>query len=707
MAIERTLFQVVADNAALQRQLADPANFVTRADDVDYAGIDVFQHTYDPVQWRAWTVSARNPTWKGIAGIVPAPATAQPAVAVARGGNAAVVSAPDEAARARAFLDEHPYVERMAALIDAQAPAVQRAMVLAAVGALMNGERALNVNFYAFDRCRALRERVWGYYAPADDRYWQGIPGGDIDTLVRGGVGDAGTTWRRKAANWWNSNRTTVRAGEVRDRNLVARVDFRDAVEPYAVVFGTPGGYDINNYGCRSSSGGSVGMPTGCVAPTGEQHTLWVQANGALSGGSFPPGDLDWRGWSLASIQWGGVDLFGSTAGGRYRLFAAPPLRLYWELFFWPQPEFADADGRWRNFVEWALASTAQELIRSARAAVVGRNSHQAEIAGFAAVSGLVGAAERRDIEDRQDTDRTISAVSNIFGSAAEGLSRTGVLSVASLVLGGATAVGTAIAKLVAKGAEGVNRRADVYGQLMPSFVQFKILDSRAALSDALWRGVGWPDGVVPPGLNVAWPNGNRDLVTEAMVAAAERERFQGGFVPQVAYANGSAPAAPAAPGTTLSVFAGLTALALQYAEVRVEDMPRFGFVFVDGGQVPLAGRWQDATERTWIVQAPRGVHTLRVAPPAGGGPERSRLLDVQGPVTLRFGEMAPPIPQPVRYEAPPATAPPAPPPGGAASSGTGAGRTVAAALLVTLVAGGGFAGWKYRDRLFRRAGRG
>lgn len=695
MAVAFDLFQVSASNPELHATLADSHRHVASADARSFLGVDLFQHAYDPTAWRAWLLSARAPMFSGV--LAPVPPAARLATAVASNGGGQAVEDLDGGPAQQAFLAAHPYVGKLEALISAQSPARQRELVLACVGAVMNAVKSINLNLYAFKPYRTLCERVWGYYAQGSDPYWVGISGSDINALLRGGVGTAATTWRGTAARRWATLRTTAGERTAQGRDYVGRIDHRDPVEPYCVVFGSPADYQGDHHGCHVASGGSIGMPIACVAPTVETHTLWCQANGTISGGAFPSALVDWRGWVFEAVQWEPQDILGARVGGRYRLFAAPPLYLYWAMFYLPQPEFADASGNPRNFIEWMLAQRATELIRSTRVGVILRNSAQATRHGIATVEALVGRAELDEVQSEQDKNAIRSAVSGLVGGASVALSTA--VPLAGLIGGVASVVGLLIASAGSGSPDATH--SDIFGGLMPGYLQFAILPSREALFEARCPGIGWPVGVVPSGQRVGCPD-----VTDEMVAAAEATRFQGGYVAEVAYASGTAPPAPGtllpAPTplwTAVPDPATMLSLARQYVELRVDGMPPYGGVFLDGGAVPLAGRWLDPSERVWIVQAPRGRHQLRVAPPSGGGPERTMALDLQGPTTVSFEAMAPPSPSPgavlAVHTAPPRPAnPPAAPP---SSSGGG---WLAGLLLTSVVVGGGALGWKYRRRL-------
>ncbi len=346
------------------------------------------------------------------------------------------------------------------------------------------------------------------------------------------------------------------------------------------------------------------------------------------------------------------------------------------------------------------LSQRATELIRATRVEVVLRNSAVATRHGLANVEALVGRAEMEEVQTEQQRNAIRGAVSGILGGASVALATA--VPLAGLIGGVATVVGLLAASAPSGSPE--TTHTDIFGQLMPAYLQFAILPSRDALFEARCPGIGWPAGLVPPGQRLAC-----EAVTDAMVDAAEATRFQGGYIQEVAYASGTAPPVPGSilPPVPRPLLVGMVdaatmlALATQYVELRVEGMPPYGGVFVDGSAVPLAGRWLDASERVWIVQAPRGPHRIRVAPPSGGGPERASALDLQAPTALVFATMpssAPVSPSAVLAVTPAPAPPAAPVPPAPSRSGGG---WVMGLLLTAAVASGGALGWKYRRRLF------
>lgn len=69
-------------------------------------------------------------------------------------------------------------------------------------------------------------------------------------------------------------------------------------------------------------------------------------------------------------------------------------------------------------------------------------------------------------------------------------------------------------------------------------------------------------------------------------------------------------------------------------AAIRVQNMPWFGAVYLDGNDAPADGAWEDTTNTVWVVPADPGRHTVRVGsppPPDGAAqpPDRVATVDL------------------------------------------------------------------------------
>jgi hypothetical protein len=539
MATQRdVLFITTQRNEALQQRLASQSTPLTPAV-ADVLGIEVFTHTYDPEAFRAWLLRAVNPIVGGRPALEQSPrsrANGLPAggttdnrtrilrflgvtdgmsVDAARSrltGGIAQAWDPIDTADARAMLAALPASGTVAlAVLATAAPPRNRSEALARfIGSLSAAEqtdvvsqqflslsravRAVNITTIAFDKLRALCERAWGFYARGSDSYMDGISSDLIRDRMQTqqpppyNTGD----WRRQLSADWNA-RYGQRYG---------------TFGPGDVLFGLERDYNTSTIGCRDADNPSVN-PSTCQAPTGECHRLWWQFDASVRGGllytpmqmaeaiqDVGPFDPYVRvSPDQPHFRWD-APLYEShrSTAARWRLYALPPLRWYWELYFAPQPEFGG-----RSFAEWLLAQNPRDLIRATR-----RENTMANEATAAyyqtLVTALIGQAQVDAVNQQRSNERENQAIQQtvmqVGGATATGLATIPAVGpVAGLIAGIATTASVLALRALQSNTPTVH--VDVYGQMEPTFRWFAIRDSQRAFDSDFATRVGMPQGAV------------------------------------------------------------------------------------------------------------------------------------------------------------------------------------------------------------------
>lgn len=540
MATQRdVLFITTQRDEALQRRLATQSTPVSAAV-ADVLGIEVFSHSYDPDAFRAWLQRAINPLVggrpaleqapRGRAGGLPAGGTTDNrtrilrflgvtdgmAVEVARSrltNGIAQAWDPVDTAEARAMLAALPATgtvtiaalaavpaprnrsEALARFIGSLSAAEQTDVVVQQFQSLAHAIRSINITTTAFEKLRALCERAWGFYARDSDPYMDGISSDLIRDRMQAqqpspyNVGD----WRRQLAADWNA-RYGQRYG---------------TFGPGDVLFGLEQDYNTSTIGCRDADNPSVN-PSTCQAPTGECHRLWWQFDASVRGGQlYTPMQMaeaieavgPFDPYTRVSpdqphFRWD-APLYEShrSSVARWRLYALPPLRWYWELYFAPQPEF---DGR--SFAEWLLAQNPRDLIRTTRRDNTMANERTAAYYQTL-VTALIGQAQLDAVNQQRANERENQVIQQtvmtVGGATATGLATIPAVGpVAGLIAGIATTASVLALRALQSNTPTVH--VDVYGQMEPTFRWFAIRDSQRAFDSDFAARIGVPQGPVP-----------------------------------------------------------------------------------------------------------------------------------------------------------------------------------------------------------------
>lgn len=506
-----------------------------------------------------------------------------------------------------------PAWERVAAQIDRLGPDAQNAVVQAQLGALRNALRAFNLCFPTLLPLRRVAERLWGYYAFDSDNYLRGVSSQIILDLFHPyqPAPYIPGEWRVRLARWqqavWGS-----RAG---------------VWGPGDVIFGLPESMQRNHIGCRQDDPtANIISPNNCAAPTGESHRVWFQADGTLTGGFNPP-------WSELVARLRGRDLYDAAdaawdgefylcpnaapgwrapffrankpAIGKWRLWTLPPLERYWRMYFAPQPEFDNM-----SLVEWMLSLAPAELIRTVRRDNTQRNLRMAAKYDTI-VEDLIGRAQvdaaRQQLQMERRNLATEQMVAGAGGGAATALTATGAGAWIGLIVGAATTATVGILRAAQSAMPEV--KVDVWGTMLPTFSQFAIYRSRETLTAVLTQEIGTPTG--PLALAPLDPEKAADAL------AARR-----------------------APGP----------------RVRIEGMPHYGAVYIDGKRTDdAASTWADEAMTAWVVPAELGRHDIAVVDPQGR--RRVGRVTVKGEgesvTVVRVADLAPDLPLFTSYEAP------------------------------------------------------
>lgn len=498
-----------AEGDALMRQLAAQTGPVDPDRSLVY-GIELFAHLYDPQAFTAWLNYARDPLLgPGVqldrdgrrsggvrASQLPGIVAQGPAV------GSITPSMPTPSSNLP------PWAERIARAIDAMPPDLQVREAQHCIEAVLTAMVALNVSPQAIVPLREVYQRKLGWFRPSEDRsFYLGIPGGYVvdrtqarlfESVAPGREGE----WRQEASRLSQLHAARVRPDDARGYPA------RD------VVFGFLKDYNSTDFGCRWREGGSAEMPVGCYAPTGEAHTMWIEADARIRGGKlYAPSSLQRemllegeRGrdlfapgpqgrplpMAMTGSGWGCGVLVGYRSPRPYLHFYVPP-RFYWDIFFAQHPEFGGL-----NFVDWLMARSPEENIRQMRRANTARLTAVAETAGLPTINALIGRAE-------QDLQRTIlreeeqrTAIEGVSTSTAGQLARA-LGPAASLIAGAGTALYALFKAQSDPTAALTSRTIDVYGHLSPAFTRFPIYGHRPTFEAALESRVGSPPAGPPP----------------------------------------------------------------------------------------------------------------------------------------------------------------------------------------------------------------
>ena len=720
MTVRREILYITTDdNAQLQRELATRTRVLAPGEG-ELLQIQAFTHDYDPDVARAWLARAADPLlpdgrpasqapWDpastlrtgvdgaahatpypagrtranklrclGIAGVTEGMAVEAAVARLDRGWGwssddvadqetmldllraqaAARPGSPVSLAPDGALAPEVPPAwERVAAQIDRLGPDAANAVVQAQLGAFRNALRAFNLCYPTLLRLRRLAERLWGYYAFSSDNYLRGVSSELILDLFHPYQPSPYVPgeWRVRLARWqqavWGQ-----RAG---------------AWGPGDVIFGMPWSMQRNHIGCRQDDpNANIISPNNCHAPTGESHRVWFQADATLSGGYNPAwsellpylhgrdlydrADMAWDGEYYMTPNgapgWRAPFFRGNKpAVGKWRLWALPPLERYWRMYFAPQPEF---DGL--SLVDWMLALPPAELVRAVRRDNTQRNLRMAAKYDTI-VEDLIGRAQvdaaRQQLTMERANLRTEQMVAGVGGSAAAALTATGAGAWVGLIVGAATAATVGILRAAQSAMPEV--KVDVWGTMLPTFSQFAIYRSRETLTAVLVQEIGAPPGAPAP------PPVDPEKAADALALATRS--------------------------------AG--------ARLRIEGMPHYGAVFVDGKRTDdAASTWADEAMTAWVVPAEPGRHEIVVVDPEGR--RRVGRVTVKGEgeivAVVRVADLAPDLPLYTSYEAPGDAAggkteiPLAPPRVTPAAPGLSTGAKVALGLGALALLGGG-----------------
>lgn len=687
MAVRRDIFYITTDAGAdADRRQAQLAQRTQRVPDgeADLFGIETFVHSYDPEQAQAWLQRARDPLIGGrpasslplneealharspkakqqmLAELGITEGMAQPE-ALARiksirpGRDAAplqvlpaqmadlmtlrarveVLPATARVSQARLAVME-PW-ERVAAQIDLLSRDQQEQVVRDQLVSIQKFIRAMNVCYPAILALRRVAERAWGYYAHDSDEYMRGLSSRIINAKLQATQPPPFVNgwWRQYLADWQSTFYGTSQG------------DWNGGLTLFGWVM--RGNEDSRPIGCRRTDpNANIITPNNCPAPTGEAHRVWFQSDATLFNGDIPPPTWAWLAERMGgrSAISGGDSLIGGfnylVPGGAmqmgwtapifianhmmleaHRLWATPPLEWYWRMYFAPQPEFGG-----RSFVEWAQAMEPQEFVRRMRRENTQRNQRTAGVfntliealAGQAAVN-----AAREQLQAERSGLRNVQTVSTVGGGLATGLTATGVGAIPGLIVGAVTAATVGLLSALQNSVPEV--RIDVYGVMCPVFSQFAIYGDKARFAAVSAQQVGMPPA--------AQGNNNSNL---AII--------------------GTSYIMPTARG-----------------DVRIEGMPHYGAVFIDGARIDdRDARWESDALTVWVVPVPHGTHRITVQPPTGTG--RTALVQAgAAPVTLQFSTMPLETQLVEVAETPPTSKSPAP---ATLSTGVKVGLTVA-----------------------------
>lgn len=491
---------------ALMRQLAAQTGPVDPDRSLVY-GIELFAHLYDPAAFTAWLNYARDPLLGQ-------------SVQLDRDGRRSGGVRASQFPRTKTqplqspssptpSSNLPPWADRIARAIDEMPPDLQVREAQHCIESVLSAMVALNVSPQAIGPLRLVYQRKLGWFRPSEENsFYLGIPGQWVMDRSQGllferdAPGREGE-WRQEASRLSLIHNRAVRPGDARGYPA------RD------VVFGLSMDYNGTDFGCRWQEGRSVEMPVGCYAPTGEAHTIWIEADARIRGGKlYAPSRLPdalreqlsrsinemvslGYGNRRATITSVGEDGWNRGALVGYEkmrpvLYFYVPPRFYWDIFFAQQPEFGGL-----NFVDWLLSRSPEENIRQMRRDNTSRLSALAEQVGVSSINDLIGKAERdlQDVIRSEETQR--SAVEGVITSSTAQLARA-LGPAASLIAGAGTALYALFKGQQKTTAALTSRRIDVYGHLSPAFTRFPIYVLRAAFESALESRVGSPPAGPP-----------------------------------------------------------------------------------------------------------------------------------------------------------------------------------------------------------------
>lgn len=453
--------------------------------------------------------------------------------------------------------------------------------------------RAMNVSPYGWAKFRERLEVAWGAPPPVsggapNPRNYRGIDvSGENPCGQNGNVATRGT-WRASIAASANQFGPDTHGGHW------------DACQ---VLFGTVREWNEDNIGCMSG--------LGCPGPTGEVHRVWMQRDGTLAGGTeWKPADLA-RELATTALQFdansipGGLRDRGAmrwtwqhrltrvcSITSRYgqackdRIYALAPMDWYWRLLREPVAGLkVGGVGDDVSLIDYLLATPAEAILREIARDVVVRNRQMANVHGVSD-SRLPGAALREYADRQADAARTSQEIQLVATAASTALGRLGP--VATLVGGAASLVTSIVAPLVTPAPE---KPIDVLGRLMPAFEEFSIFPDRDTFELAR-RAMGFPDGRSVEAWDAA-VNARRAELTAMIDPGA------GVVTPTIDLAN-----------------------APTNAMLRIENMPPYGVVTIDGTDVAARGHWEEGSEGVYVVPVPQGTHAVHVAPQDGSWAE-------------------------------------------------------------------------------------
>lgn len=492
---------------ALMRQLAAQTGPVDPDSSLVY-GIELFAHLYDPSAFTAWLNYVRDPLLGQ-------------SVQLDRDGRRSGGVRASQFPRTKTqplqspssptpSSNLPPWADRIARAIDEMPPDLQVREAQHCIESVLSAMVALNVSPQAIGPLRLVYQRKLGWFRPSEENnFYLGIPGQRVMDRSQGllferdAPGREGE-WRQEASRLSLIHNRAVRPGDARGYPA------RD------VVFGLSMDYNGTDFGCRWQEGRSVEMPVGCYAPTGEAHTIWIEADARIRGGKlYAPSRLPDalreqlsrsinemvslgygnRRATIAAVGedgWNRGALVGYEKMRPVLYFYVPP-RFYWDIFFAQQPEFGGL-----NFVDWLLSRSPEENIRQMRRDNTSRLSALAEQVGVSSINDLIGKAER-DLQDViRSEERQRSAVEGVITTSTAQLARA-LGPAASLIAGAGTALYALFKGQQKTTAALTSRRIDVYGHLSPAFTRFPIYALRAAFELALESRVGSPPAGPPP----------------------------------------------------------------------------------------------------------------------------------------------------------------------------------------------------------------
>lgn len=497
MATQRAiLFITTSDNDDLQRRLAGQTRPLSDTER-DLLDVEVFTHVYDPERFRAYLLRAVNPLVNGRPALDQIGTMRRAAVSTVGGSPVRVCQSDGTCTTADpSTMTAGPEVqrwERLMNFISELPPATQTQVAMTQIEYVMRALRALNVCPTAILRLRRCMERLWGFFAYDSDQYMEGASAEVIADRLQAASyvpGDPGE-WRRQIAAAFQRayghayTDYTFGAGDV--------------------LFGLEQDYNEGSIGCRIAEGEDARSPSSCFAPTGECHRVWFQTNGSLRGGKvYTPQEMRAAIDAVSSFDpyrrlcadpqcgWEAT-LYEPhrPVVGRWRLYALPPLRWYWQIFFAPQPEFGGV-----SFAEWLLAQDPVSLIRSLRQENTRRNAAVADAYGVQ-IADLVGEGQVNAAQEQARAERRRQQVEGYVQLAGESATAiAGAINpIAGLIAGAASIVGRVIARAATQAIARI--RVDVFGQIYPVFSQFAVYETKASFDSNMIR-VGPPPGPPP-----------------------------------------------------------------------------------------------------------------------------------------------------------------------------------------------------------------